>query len=117
MRNYSYIRYILIICILAVVVVCPACAKDLPTVQNIINEQQERTLEPLEIIISHNQNVNTPEDIAAHAMQSKLQELLGQLPREGRERWRDGRDRDGPLLGTVPALFRKGRQLLYPAQS
>ena len=74
----SYIRYMLIICILAVVVVCPACAKDLPTVQNIINEQQERTLEPLEIIISHNQNVNTPEDIAAHAMQSKLQELLGQ---------------------------------------
>jgi TRAP-type C4-dicarboxylate transport system substrate-binding protein len=74
----SYIRYILIICILAVVVVCPACTKDLPTVQNIINEQQERTLEPLEIIISHNQNVNTPEDIAAHAMQSKLQELLGQ---------------------------------------
>ena len=74
----SYIRYMLIICILTAIVVCPACAKDLPTVQNIINEQQERTLEPLEIIISHNQNVNTPEDIAAHAMQSKLQELLGQ---------------------------------------
>ena len=46
--------------------------------QTIINEQHEGTLEPLEIIISHNQNVNTPEDIAAHAMQSKLQELLGQ---------------------------------------
>ena len=59
-------------------VVCPACAKDLPTVQNIINEQHDGALEPLEIIISHNQNVNTPEDIAAHAMQSKLQELLGQ---------------------------------------
>ena len=67
----------LIICILTAIVVCPACAKDLPAVQNIINEQQKGTLEPLEIIISHNQNVNTPEDIAAHAMQSKLQELLG----------------------------------------
>ena len=67
---------------LVIILLCPACTKDMPTVQNMITEQQNEEYQnndkkPIEIIISHNQNINTPEDIAAHAMQVKLQERLG----------------------------------------
>ncbi len=56
---------------------CPACNKDMPTVQNLEAKQQHTVQEPIEIVISHGQPVNTIEDLAAHAMQEKLQSLLG----------------------------------------
>ena len=57
---------------------CPACDKDMPTVQHITGSEQNTEEKPTEIIISHSQNLNTPEDLAARAMQKRLQELLGE---------------------------------------
>lgn len=77
---------------LAVMLLCTACDTGMPAVQNIGETQKEENqdenqnesttqkteaADPIEIIISHSQNQNTPEDIAAKAMQTRLQELLG----------------------------------------
>ena len=52
------------------------CSADAPAVQDISDMQQEQP-QPLEIVISHNQTIGTPEDMAAGAMKTKLQTLLG----------------------------------------
>ena len=70
-------KFVLFIYILAVILLCPACDKDMPTVQHVAGEQQNSDVQPIEIVISHSRNVNTPEDLAARAMQSELQALLG----------------------------------------
>ncbi len=66
--------------ILAAALLCSACTSNLPAVQNITQnttEQPMTTPQSVEIIISHSQNIGTPEDLAAVAMQNKLQEVLG----------------------------------------
>lgn len=52
----------------------------MPTIQEIgtQSQQAEQTPEVMQIVISHSQTSGTPEDIAAEAMQQKLQELLGE---------------------------------------
>ena len=70
--------YVFFLAAMMAMLLCPACDKDMPTVQHITGGEQNTEGKPTEIIISHSQNLNTPEDLAARAMQKRLQELLGE---------------------------------------
>lgn len=74
----KYRMYFALLCGL-LMVLFTGCSAEIPTVQEIGESSQPTTQETevLQIIISHSQNSGTPEDFAAKAMQSKLQELLG----------------------------------------
>lgn len=63
---------------LALLYSCTGCTTDLPAVQNVTEKSSVTTVSAIEIVLSHSQNINTPEDLAAKAMQTKLQQLLGE---------------------------------------
>ncbi len=69
-----------LLCLCGVMIGCTA---DTPALQDIVNLQNQQpqvqpepSAQPTELIISHSQGQDTPEDIAAKAMQTKLQEQL-----------------------------------------
>ena len=76
MKRIRHDYIVILLCIL-IAVCSTACSHELPALQNIA-EGQSTTPESIEIVISHSQALDTPEDIAARAMQTKLQELLGE---------------------------------------
>lgn len=73
----SYKNAVLVWGLLLTIVLCTACNRDLPAVQDLTEARQDSAEAPIEIVISHSQNVDTPEAAAAKAMQDTLTELLG----------------------------------------